>query len=86
MKKIILLGALAFGLAACNTNNPGDRAVGGALIGGGAGALVGGLATGTAGGAVVGGAIGAAGGAMIGAATAPQCQTYYYRGRRYRDC
>jgi hypothetical protein len=23
---------------------------------------------------------------MVGAATAPQCQTYYYRGRRYRDC
>ncbi|MDJ1159521.1 hypothetical protein QNA08_14890 [Chelatococcus sp. SYSU_G07232] len=86
MKKALVFAAVALGLAACNPNNPGDRAVGGALIGGGAGALVGGLASGTAGGALVGGAIGAAGGAMIGAATAPKCRSYYYRGRRYEEC
>ena len=56
-------------LAACNT--PGERAVGGALLGGVAGAAIGGLATGRAGGALAGGAIGAAGGAIVGAATAP---------------
>ncbi len=72
MKKFFAIAAVALtvgGLSACNT--PGDRAVGGALIGGAAGAAIGGLATGRAGGALVGGAIGAAGGAMVGAATAP---------------
>jgi hypothetical protein len=89
MKKMLAIGlvtvGLAGGLTACNT--PGDRAAGGALIGGATGAAVGGLASGTAGGALAGGAIGAAGGAIVGAATAPQnCETYYYRGRRYQDC
>lgn len=60
--------ALALSLGACNS--PGDRAVGGALIGGATGAAIGGLATGRARGALVGGAIGAAGGAVIGAGTA----------------
>lgn len=86
MKKALIFAAMALSLAACNSNNPGDRAVGGALIGAGAGALVGGLASGTAGGALVGGAIGAAGGAMVGAATAPNCRYYTYRGRRYEEC
>ena len=73
MKKIISLSAIvimAAGLSACNT--PGERAVGGALIGGAAGAAIGGLATGRGSGALVGGAIGAAGGAIVGASTAPQ--------------
>lgn len=79
-----VLGFIALGLAACNT--PQDRAVGGALIGGAAGAAIGGVATGDVGGALVGGAIGAAGGAVVGATTAPRCESYYYRGRRYREC
>lgn len=79
-----LLGLMALCLTACNT--PQDRAVGGALIGGAAGAVIGGAATGDVGGALVGGAIGAAGGAVVGAATAPRCEYYYYRGRRYREC
>lgn len=73
MKKITSLAAvavLASGLAACYS--PGERAAGGALIGGAAGAAIGGLATGRVGGAVAGGIIGAAGGAIVGAATAPQ--------------
>jgi len=52
MKKIIsatLAGALALSVAACNT--PGERALGGAAIGGLAGAAVG-----AAGGAIVGAA------------------------------
>ncbi|MFM9975481.1 MAG: hypothetical protein ACKVON_13020 [Beijerinckiaceae bacterium] len=72
MKKFLTMAAVALtvgGLAACNT--PGERAVGGGLIGGAAGAAIGGLATGRAGGAIAGGIIGAAGGAIVGAATAP---------------
>lgn len=80
------VGAAALSLAACNTTNPTDRAVGGALIGGATGAVIGGVASGTAGGALAGGAIGAAGGAVVGAATAPRCETYWYNGRRYQRC
>ncbi len=72
MKKFFVIAAVVLtvgGLAACNT--PGERAAGGALIGGAAGAAIGGLATGRIGGAVAGGVIGAAGGAIVGAATTP---------------
>jgi type IV secretory pathway TrbL component len=79
MKKLfsIAIVAVTVGtLGGCNT--PGERAVGGALIGGATGAAIGGLATGRAGGALAGAAIGAAGGAIVGAATAPQpvCPDY----------
>jgi osmotically inducible lipoprotein OsmB len=77
MKKIMTfaaIGALAFSLAACET--PGERAAGGALIGGATGAAIGGLATGRGSGALAGGLIGAAGGAIIGAGTAPQPRRY----------
>ena len=67
---VLSIAALGFGLAGCQTT--GDRALGGALIGGGTGAAIGGIASRSAGGAVAGGLIGAAAGAMIGAATAPQ--------------
>ncbi len=73
MKKImtaVAAGAMALSLTACNT--PGERAVGGAAIGGLAGAAIGGAATGRAGGALAGAAIGAAGGAVVGAATTPR--------------
>jgi osmotically inducible lipoprotein OsmB len=85
MKKILALataGALAFSAVGCTT--PEDRAVGGALVGGLAGAAIGGAATGRAGGAVAGAAIGAAGGAIVGAATAPPpsvCPYGAYQGR-----
>ena len=72
MKKIIsatLAGALALSVAACNT--PGERALGGAAIGG--------AATGRASGALAGAAVGAAGGAIVGAGTAPQCPYGTYR-------
>jgi osmotically inducible lipoprotein OsmB len=74
---ITLTLGLAAGLSACNT--PGERAVGGALIGGGSGALIGG-ALGGGRGALVGAGIGAAGGAIVGASTAPQP---YYGDRVY---
>jgi osmotically inducible lipoprotein OsmB len=73
MRKIvtaIAAGALTLSIAACET--PGERAVGGAAIGGLAGAAIGGAATGRAGGALVGAGIGAAGGALVGAGTARQ--------------
>jgi osmotically inducible lipoprotein OsmB len=61
--------SLGLGLTACNS--PGERAVGGALIGGGSGALIGGALGGRRG-ALAGAGIGAAGGAIIGASTTPQ--------------
>ncbi len=69
--RIIALGA-GLALAACtNPYDPGQRALGGALIGAGAGAAIGGIAGGGRGaatGALVGGAVGALG----GAATTPR--------------
>lgn len=59
---------LAASLTACNS--PGDRAVGGAVIGGGSGALIG-AALGGRQGALLGGGIGAASGAIIGANSRP---------------
>jgi len=81
MKKIIVLaatGALTLSTAACYT--PGERAAGGAAIGGLTGAAIGAAATGRPGGALAGAAIGAAGGAVVGAATAP-CPYGAYRDR-----
>ena len=66
---VIAAGALTLSMAACTTS--GERAGGGAVIGGLAGAVVGGAATGRASGALAGAAVGAAGGAIVGAATAP---------------
>ncbi|MBN9083518.1 MAG: hypothetical protein BGP04_14905 [Rhizobiales bacterium 62-17] len=90
MKKFALAGAAlaaVLSLAACNT--PGERAAGGAVIGGAGGALVGAAVSGgSAGGTLAGAAIGAAGGAVIGANTAPRygygCRRwgYNYYGRR----
>jgi hypothetical protein len=63
---------MAFALSACtDPYDPGQRAVGGGLLGAGAGAAIGGLAgggRGAAAGALVGGAVGAVG----GAATTPR--------------
>lgn len=80
-KTLMMSAALASALALGGCYTPGERAAGGALIGGGAGALVGAAASGgRAGGTLAGAAIGAAGGAIIGAATAPTrgCARYGY--------
>jgi hypothetical protein len=85
MRKLIIActaGALTLSAAACTT--PGERAVGGAAIGGLAGAAIGGAATGRAGGALAGAAVGAAGGAVVGAATAPTYQCPYGYVRDYQ--
>jgi hypothetical protein len=68
-KKIVTFGlaaGLLLGLGACsNPYSPGQRAVGGGLLGAGAGAGVAGLTGGDVGtGALIGGAIGAVGGAV----------------------
>ena len=57
-------GGLALGLSACDPYSPGQRAVGGGLLGAGAGAAIGGIAGGGSGagiGALAGGALGAVG-------------------------
>ena len=75
MKRLIAPGvvaaALVLGLAGCtNPYDPGQRAVGGGLLGAGAGAAIGG-AVGGGDGAALGAAIGGAIGAVTGAATTP---------------
>ena len=82
MKKVIILAtalASALALSGCGETR-GDRAMGGAVLGGATGALIGGAASGRAGGAVAGGIIGAAAGAIIGGNTAPcrRCAEYSY--------
>jgi hypothetical protein len=77
---IMRLGALSIslGLGACtNPNDPGQRAVGGGLIGGAAGAGIGALVGGGTG-ALIGGATGAAVGAGTGYITTPQRPAYRY--------
>jgi len=67
----VTAGALILALAACtNPYDPGQRAVGGGLLGAGAGAAIGG-AVGGGHGAALGAAIGGATGALGGAATTP---------------
>ena len=76
MLRVTLLAAgagLALSLAACDPYSPGQRAVGGGLLGAGAGAGIAGIAGGNAGvGALAGGAVGAVG----GAATTPDRRGY----------
>jgi hypothetical protein len=71
MRKTLILLSLV-GLAACsNPYDPGQRALGGGLLGGAGGAAIGGLAGGGKG-ALIGGGVGAAGGALAGATTTPE--------------
>jgi hypothetical protein len=85
LRKAVVVATL-FGaslpLYGCYT--PGERAVGGGIIGGLGGAGIGALASGgMAGPTLAGAAIGAAGGALVGAATAPRPHYYYRRPRHY---
>jgi len=75
IRRFITPGAFAFGLilglSGCtNPYDPGQRAVGGGLIGAGTGAAIGAAAGGGAG-AATGAAIGGAVGAVTGAVTTP---------------
>lgn len=77
----IVMAGIGLSTVACtNPYSPGQRAAGGALIGGGTGAAVGALAGGGQG-ALIGAGVGALGGAAIGAATTPEPpRRGYYRG------
>jgi hypothetical protein len=85
IRKTFLATALvlaALPLYGCYT--PGERALGGGIIGGLGGAGIGALASGgLAGPTLATAAIGAAGGALVGAATAPRPHYYYRRPRHY---
>jgi hypothetical protein len=73
MKRTFMLAAVfAAGLMMTGCYSPGERAVGGAAIGGLAGAGIGSLASGgRTSSTLAGAALGAATGAVVGAATAP---------------
>jgi hypothetical protein len=78
----ILAAILMSSLPLYGCYTPGQRALGGGIIGGLGGAGIGALASGgLAGPTLAAGAIGAASGALIGAATAPTPR--YYAARRY---
>ena len=82
---LVSLGVIALSLGACSEYSRTDRAIGGGLLGAGAGAIVGGVAAGSAGGALAGGAIGGVAGAIIGAETTPRaCRARDYYGRVVR--
>ncbi len=79
-KRSLATGAVGAGmilaLASCtNPYDPGQRAVGGGLIGAGAGAAIGGIAGGGRG-AAIGALTGGAVGAVTGAATTPPPPRY----------
>ena len=79
-KKTLTLAALslALGLGACSDPySPGQRTVGGGLVGGAAGATIGALAGGGRG-ALIGGLAGTAAGAGTGYVTTPQRPSYGY--------
>lgn len=87
MRKAMIVAAIALMLAGCQTARE-ERMLGGALIGGAAGATIGGIAGRSAGSAVAGGLIGAAAGAIIADATRPgYCYRVTKSGRkRYFRC
>lgn len=73
------------GLSACtNPYDPGQRAVGGGLLGAGTGAAIGSLAGGGRG-AAIGALVGGGAGALGGAATTPTRQQPYYQEQPYRQ-
>jgi len=78
MRTILAVAALGLVLAGCETARQ-DRQLGGALIGGAAGATIGGLASRSVGGALVGGVIGGAAGAIIADETRPRGGRCYRR-------
>lgn len=80
-RAVVLATLLAASLPLYGCYTPGERALGGGMIGGLGGAGIGALASGgMAGPTLAAAAVGAAGGALIGAATAP---TPRYHRRRY---
>ena len=82
-KLAAILCGIALALSACsNPYDPGQRALGGAAIGAGAGAAIGGLAGGWHG-AAIGALAGGALGAVTGAVTTPHPPPRAYSGAQY---
>lgn len=78
LRTLTLVSLITLGLAGCSDPySPGQRAVGGGLLGAGAGAAVGGLAGGGKG-AAIGAGVGGLGGAAAGYATTPERPRGYY--------
>jgi predicted small secreted protein len=75
MRISLAVVALALLLSGCETARQ-DRQLGGALIGGAAGATIGGLASRSTGGALAGGLIGAVAGTIIADETRPRGRCY----------
>ena len=75
-RTLMLAAICGVSLLAAGCNTPGERALGGAAVGGLLGAGIGGVAGGGKG-AAIGAALGAGSGAIIGAGTAPRATTYY---------
>lgn len=86
-KKVAMSLALVagLGLSACSDPyDPGQRAVGGGLLGAGAGAAIGSLAGGRHG-AAIGALVGGGTGALGGAATTPGRSQQYYQQQPYGE-
>jgi hypothetical protein len=86
---VIGAGLLLTAAASADPYNPGERAIGGGLVGAGTGAIIGAIAGGGHG-AGVGAAFGGGLGAIVGAATtparpAPRAHHRYYRHSAYRS-
>ena len=74
---------LALAIMSAEPASAQQSTLGGAIVGGAAGALIGGAVTGRAGGAIAGGIIGGALGAAIGAQAERRNAYYWYNGRCY---
>ena len=87
MRKLLLVISLSALVAGCtNPYDPAQRAIGGGLLGAGAGAAIGGLAGGGPGaatGALIGGGLGALGGVATTPTPPPQPRAYYAPQPRY---
>lgn len=84
-KILVLVAALVTALPLAGCYTPGQRATGGAIIGGLGGAGIGALASGgLVGPTLAGAAVGAAGGAIVGAVTAPRPHSWRRHAYRHR--
>jgi hypothetical protein len=79
---VVGVGLILAATAAADPYNPGERALGGGLVGAGTGAIIGAIAGGGRG-AGIGAAVGGGLGAVAGAATTPARPRAAYR-RHYR--
>jgi len=79
---VIVVGLLSVTAASADPYNPGERALGGGLVGAGTGAVIGAIAGGGRG-AGIGAAVGGGLGAVAGAATTPPRPSRHAYRRHY---